>query len=504
MLDKKSYTVFWFHKQLNEAFQNRRELLEKALPVLRDMFKLDRVYFFDWQVDRGILSLKMMCKEEYCMDMQEDISLINEPDFLKHLLQKGLVDSDLSYPAVYLLLKWQRPAMDLKDGEVKTSMQDKIGVLRLERFRKNRHFTESERDLLKSLGLEISHNLTNTEIDQAKNQSLGVATALNDLANIFASSLRLTDGLELILQGVQRYFRFDRVRLYLTNYDGTKIKTILGVDISGEVTRENGDDLPDNEKRLLQDVFDGGGMFKMMQSVMYIPLRVQRNKVGFLTFDNLLSRRKIGFLDYLSLRQFATQIALSIDNAALFERVQELSNYDELTKLPVRRFFNEKFKEEIYRSKRFDLTMSLMILDIDLFKQINDNYGHQIGDYALKEISKVIRTSLRQTDFPCRYGGDEMVIMLPRTNGEEAQIIAKRLKERVGAIKIPERYTDGKDVRLSISQGIATFPSDAQDETELFEKADKALYWVKNGHRGAYAVYRDIADQLPQEKPASN
>ena len=78
--------------------------------------------------------------------------------------------------------------------------------------------------------------------------------------------------------------------------------------------------------------------------------------------------------------------------------------------------------------------MSLIILDIDLFKQINDGYGHQIGDWALKEVARVIRTSLRQTDFPCRFGGDEMIIMLPRTNGEEAKIIAKRLQERIRAI----------------------------------------------------------------------
>ena len=217
-----------------------------------------------------------------------------------------------------------------------------------------------------------------------------------------------------------------------------------------------------------------------------------------MTFDNLLSRRRIDYFDFISLKQFSSQIALAIDNAALFERVQELSNYDELTKLPVRRFFNEKFAEEIYRSKRFDLIMSVIVLDIDLFKQINDTYGHQIGDWALKEVSRVIRTSLRQTDFPCRYGGGEMVIMLPRTNDEEAKIIAKRLKDRINAITIPDRYTDGEKVPLSISQGISSFPQDGQNATELFEKADRALYWVKDGRRGTFAVYREVAADVAE------
>ena len=222
MLDRKSYTLYKFHKQLNQSFQNKRSLLECALPALRNLFKLDRVYFFDWQQERALLSLKMMCKKEYCMDMQEDISVLNEPVFLRQLLKTGIAETtDLSYPALYVLVKWQRHSLELKAGEVHSYMQDRVGVLRLERFRKNRVFTNAEIDLIKDLGLEISHNLRNTEIDQAKNQRLRVSTALNDLSTIFASSLRLNDGLELILKGVQKYFRFDRVRLYLTDADGS-------------------------------------------------------------------------------------------------------------------------------------------------------------------------------------------------------------------------------------------------------------------------------------------
>ncbi len=441
----------------------------------------------------------MMCKKEYCMDMQEDISVLNEPVFLKQLLQNGEAETtDLSYPAIYVLVKWQRPSVELKSGEVHSFMQEKVGVLRLERFRKNRGFTPEEKELIKALGQEISHNLRNTEIDQAKNQRLNVSTALNDLSTIFASSLRLNDGLELILKGVQKYFRFDRVRLYLTDGEGNKIKSVLGVDISGQVTQQAGDSLPAAEQNLLKEVFDSAATYRSTRSIIYIPLKVQRTKVGFLAFDNILSRRKVGYLDFISLQQFATQMALTIDNARLFERVQELSNYDELTKLPVRRYFNEKFAEEIYRSKRFDLTMCLIIMDIDWFKQINDGYGHQIGDWALKEVSRVIRTSLRQTDVPCRFGGDEMVVMLPRTNSEEAKIIAKRLKERICAITLPDRYTDGKAVHLSISQGISCFPFDGETSEALLEKADKALYVVKQNGRGSFAVYREVADQVAQ------
>ena len=501
MFDKQAYTVFKFGKKIDQSAQNKRELLDKALPALRELFRLDRVYFFDWQQERALLSLKMMCKREYCMDMQEDISVLSEPDFLKELLRDGIADStDLNYPAVYVLLKWKRPMMIMDGEEVKNVIKTRLGVLRLERFKKERVFTEKEKKLIKGVAAEISRNLTRTEVGQHNQQRLNIATTLNDLATVFASSLRLSDGLELILQGVQKSFRFDRVRLYQTSHDGRKIKSVLGVDISGEVTNQTEDDLPEDERTLLRDIFDSGEAYRVIHNVVYIPLKVQRNKVGFLTFDNLLSRRRIDYLDFISLKQFSNQIALAIDNAELFERVQELSNYDELTKLPVRRFFAEKFADEMARSKRFDLIMSLIILDIDLFKQINDNYGHQIGDWALREVSQVLLTSLRQTDFPCRYGGDEMVIMLPRTNDDECKIVAQRLKDRINKITIPSRYTDGKHVTLSISQGIASFPQDGQTPQELFDKADKALYWVKNGRRGTFAVYREVADDLPKEK----
>ena len=501
MFDKKSYTLYKFHKQLNQAFQNKRELLESALPVLRSLFRLDRIYFFDWQQERAILSLRMMCKKEYCMDKQEDISVIGEPAFLKQLLREGITETtDLSYPAVYVLIKWQRPSMELKGGEVHTYMQEKVGVLRLERFKKTHGFTSQEKELIKALGQEISHNLRNTEIDQAKNQRLSVSTALNALSTVFASSLRLNDGLELILQGVQKYFRFDRVRLYLTDSYARRIKSALCVDISGQVSHRGADEITEHEQTLLKEVFDSSSTYRSTRSVIYIPLKVQRSKVGFLAFDNVLSRRHIGYLDFISLQQFASQMALSIDNARLFERVQELSNYDELTRLPVRRYFNAKFAEEMYRAKRFGLTLSLLIMDIDFFKHINDNYGHQIGDWALQEVSRVVRTSLRQTDVPCRFGGDEMMIMLPSTNSEESKIIAKRLKERINALTLPTKYTGGEEVHISISQGIATYPMDANSTEELLEKADKALYVVKKNGRGFFAVYREVADQTHDYK----
>ena len=108
--------------------------------------------------------------------------------------------------------------------------------------------------------------------------------------------------------------------------------------------------------------------------------------------------------------------------------------------------------------------------------------------------------SLRQTDIPCRYGGDEIIIMLPRTTAEEAKHIARRLSQKVKAIKMNPELTKGQEVRLSISQGIAVYPYDSQEQADLIHCADEALYYVKEGGRGFWASYSDVKNNLKDKK----
>jgi len=305
---------------------------------------------------------------------------------------------------------------------------------------------------------------------------------MNKLATVFATSLRLSDSLQEILLSIQDTFRFDRTSLYLCDPKTKEITEGYSVDLSGEVKTL---EIRENIKALLEEASNSD--IRLM-----IPLSVQGKNLGYMCFDNVLSRTPIKEEEELSLRQFSLQIALAIDNARLFEKVQELSNYDDLTGLALRRFFKENLAQEIYRSKRFNLMFSLILLDIDYFKQINDTYGQLFGDAALKAVSNIIKESLRQTDMPCRYGGDEIVILLPRTSGEEAKHIAARLLKRVKEVELPTDLSGGKVVKLSISQGIAVFPTDSDEVNDLFKCADDALYHVKQGGRGFYALYEEI------------
>ncbi|MGB2579819.1 diguanylate cyclase (GGDEF)-like protein [Elusimicrobium simillimum] len=483
---KPNAQLYYFHKELNQSFKDTFSLLNKALPLMQKILELDRIYFFNWSKEDDMLALSMLCKDGECFDMQENISTITQAQLMKELVMKGYaVSNELSYPAVYVLLKWKAPGI-YEHGDTAQSMRMRYGVLRLERFSKSKKFTPKDIDLVLGLASELSHNMINTEIDQDNAERLRLATKLNELATVFANSMRFNDAIEIILKGVQKTFKFDRVRMYLFDYKGEHVRAMLSTDIAGNVVRKEGE-IPAEEVRAVTE------QEKDFNSrVLSLPLNVSGKRVGIMIFDNLLSRRVITALDFSHVKQFAAQIALAIDNAVLFERVQDLYNYDELTKLPVRRYFNEKLSEEIYRSKRFELTMSVIIIDIDHFKNINDTFGHHTGDIVLKKISEVILGSLRQTDFPCRYGGDEIMIMLPRTSGNEAKFIAKRIAQRVREVELSTEYTNGQEYGLSISQGIAVFPQDSRDAIDLFNKADRALYYAKNKERGTYALYNEI------------
>lgn len=497
MQNKRSLLLYNFYQGLSDRFTTINSLLNHALPVLENYLGADRVLFFDWQEEKSIISLRTMCKEGKCYDLQEDVFVDRYSPEVVKLLEDGYMFSpDLDYPAVYVLVRWRSPQGSMESLASGQRVRSRYGVIRVERFKASKPFTHSEIETLIALCRELSSKINMTEIDHYNTSQLRRAEVLNDLAKVFATSLRLSDSLIEILKSIQKSFQFDRTSLYLVDPKTHALQEAYSADLSGEVKQiEINAAMYKNFTSYCDKDFSVCPLVKNSEIVLTLPLTLKGKNLGWLVFDNMLSRVPIATEDILSLRQFSAQIALAIDNARLFEKVQELSNYDELTKLALRRFFNENLSQEIYRSKRFNLMLSLIIIDIDYFKGINDTYGHLLGDEALKAVSEVIRSSLRQTDMPCRYGGDEILIMLPRTSGEEAKNISKRLSEKVSKIKLHEGLTGGEKVKLSISQGISVFPYDTDEQADLIKRADEALYYVKQNGRGFWALYSEIKDK---------
>ena len=164
-----------------------------------------------------------------------------------------------------------------------------------------------------------------------------------------------------------------------------------------------------------------------------------------------------------------------------FEYQYKLATIDGLTELYNHRYFQDSLRNQIEISKRYEQPFSLIIIDIDFFKKFNDTYGHQAGDAVLKQVAQTLKKNSRATDVVCRYGGEEMSIILPNTNAEDALFNANRICQAVREREFQLNSTETGNVTISV--GVATYPDNAQSPQELIEYADKGLYYAKEHGR---------------------
>lgn len=177
---------------------------------------------------------------------------------------------------------------------------------------------------------------------------------------------------------------------------------------------------------------------------------------------------------------FCNQIAFAIRRIQLFAQIDSLSRVDGLTGVYRRNVLDEKIEDEIRRSKSFKTTFGFMIADIDHFKNLNDKYGHQFGDFVLKRIGDILKSSVYETDFIGRYGGEEFGIVLPRADFEGVLRKAESIRSAIER----EVFQQGlESVRITVSIGIAHFPRDGFGSKDIIGKADKALYYAKDSGR---------------------
>jgi diguanylate cyclase (GGDEF)-like protein len=178
--------------------------------------------------------------------------------------------------------------------------------------------------------------------------------------------------------------------------------------------------------------------------------------------------------------------AISIENAKAVEKIQELTITDDCTGLFNARHLYKTLETEVYRSARFGYEFSVIFIDLDHFKQVNDTKGHLVGSRLLAEVGYLIKAQLRLIDFAFRYGGDEFVVLLPQTGKDAAVVVAKRLLDSMRTGNFATEQGEKIDVRASI--GLATFPHDAQTPHDIIRQADEMMYAVKNSTRNNIGV----------------
>jgi diguanylate cyclase (GGDEF)-like protein len=185
---------------------------------------------------------------------------------------------------------------------------------------------------------------------------------------------------------------------------------------------------------------------------------------------------------------FAGQVAVALENARLYRRIQDLAVRDELTGVYNRRGLFEIGRREAERAARFGHPLSALLIDIDHFKNVNDTYGHTIGDQVLRAFAACCRQNVREVDVVGRMGGEEFIILLPETDLTNTHKAAERLRSRIlenGFV------TDAGEVHVTASFGVAEYKDSIQDMDELYRQADEALYKAKNSGRNQVAVLRE-------------
>lgn len=326
---------------------------------------------------------------------------------------------------------------------------------------------------------------------------------LHELGKALTSSLELDQVLRTIMEKIDEFLRPDtwslllvdemRQELYFEIAIGKgsealkDIRIKMGQGLAGWVA-QNGKTVvvPDvsRDHRFFSKVDEKTKM--ETRSIVAVPVKFRDHCLGVIELINCVGPDGFGARDMALLEALADYAAIAIENARHVKRIHELTITDDCTSLYNSRHLNFMLDTEIYRSQRYGYQFSLIFIDLDHFKSVNDTHGHLMGSKLLAEIGQMIKSHCRLIDFAFRYGGDEFVLLLPQTSKENAYIVARRLHRM---IRDTHWLKDaGLDVRITASVGVASYPTDSNNKAGLLHLADEAMYLVKNTTRDSVAA----------------
>ncbi len=334
-------------------------------------------------------------------------------------------------------------------------------------------------------------------------RSPGEVTVFHELGKALTSSLELEQVLRTIMEKIDEFLRPDtwsmllvdeaKQELYFELAIGggaqalKEVRIKMGQGIAGWVAQHG-------QAVIVPDVSKDTRFFSQVdektktetRSIVAVPVRFRDHCLGVIELVNCVGPegfddRSLALLEALS--DFA---AIAIENARHVKRIHELTITDDCTNLYNARHLHFILETEIYRSQRYGYEFSLIFIDLDYFKKVNDSHGHLMGSKLLAEIGQMLKNNCRLIDFAFRYGGDEFVILLPQTSKESACTVARRLHRMIR--ETTWLTGEGLSVQITPSVGVASFPTDSRTKVQLLQLADEAMYQVKNTNRDGVAA----------------
>ena len=337
----------------------------------------------------------------------------------------------------------------------------------------------------------------------AEQREAGEIAVFQELGKALTSSLQLDQVLRTIMEKIDEFLRPDNWSLLLLDEAKQElyfelavgkasqalkdVRIKIGQGIAGWVA-QHGEIVvvPDTSKdtRFFGKVDEKTKM--ETQSIVAVPVKFRDTCLGVIELINCFGPEGFNARDLKLLEALADFAAIALENARHVKRIHELTITDDCTTLYNARHMGVILETEIYRSQRYNYEFSIVFIDLDHFKQVNDTHGHLIGSRLLGEIGNALKTHCRLIDFAFRYGGDEFVLLLPQTSKENALNVARRLHKLIRGTAWLE--SAGLNVNITPSVGVASYPADSRTKEGLLHLADEAMYLVKNTNRDSVAA----------------
>ncbi len=370
----------------------------------------------------------------------------------------------------------------------------------------SRRFSDSAGSLVNYIAVKEDITVRKT-LEAAERDQRQLAEALRDSAAALNSTLKLEEVLDRILDNIGKMAPYDAVVLLLIEGDAVRVaRQHSSIPLQPEQNASHAQlelaNLPILQSLLetwqpclisdTQADLRWSSIFPNMQwvrSFVSIPLDIRGEIIGAIDLTSAVPE----FFTTQHVERFqafASQAAIAIENARLYEQAQYLSTTDPLTELNNRRYLFDIGVFELARIRRYGGSMSAIMIDIDHFKNLNDTYGHAVGDLALREVARRIKNCVRTVDIVARYGGEEFVILMPETSLQAACFVAERIRRSVSDDPV---VNHGMEVYTTLSLGVAELEPDCKNLDELLKCADQALYAAKAAGRNRPASYQTTA-----------